>query len=64
MALESAVLKVAAAREYASKQRKTQQDRVSSLSVVLPTVDYYREPCSPAALEGLEPSLSRGTHLH
>jgi hypothetical protein len=63
VALETAVLKIAAAREYSYVQKKAQQDRVHSLSLVLPTVEYYRKPCPPFQLENLEPSLSRGNPL-
>jgi hypothetical protein len=63
VALETAVLKIAAAREYSYAQKKVQQDRAHSLSLVLPTVEYYRKPDPPLQLESLEPSLSRGNPL-
>jgi hypothetical protein len=65
VALETAVLKVAAAREFAFLQLKKVEERLSALCTHLPTVAYYKTPCdSDAELNRMAPwDISRGNPL-
>jgi hypothetical protein len=65
VALETAVLKVAAAREFAFLQLKKVEERLSALCTHLPTVAYYKTPCdSDAELNRMAPwDVSRGNPL-
>ena len=65
VALESAVLKVAAAREFAYLQRKKLEERLDGLIAVLPTTAFYKIPYeSDAELGRMAPAdISRGNPL-
>lgn len=65
VALESAVLKVAAAREFAYLQRKKLEERLDGLVAVLPTTAFYKIPYeSDAELGRMAPAdISRGNPL-
>lgn len=65
VALETAVLKVAAAREFAFLQLQKVEERLSALCLHLPTVAYYKVPCdSDAELSRIAPwDISRGNPL-
>ena len=65
VALESAVLKVAAAREFAYLQRQKLEERLEGLIAVLPTTAFYKIPYeSDAELGRMAPAdISRGNPL-
>ena len=65
VALESAVLKVAAAREFAYLQRQKLEERLDGLVAVLPTMAFYKIPYeSDAELGRMAPAdISRGNPL-
>ena len=65
VALESAVLKVAAAREFAFVQRQKLEERLEGIIAVLPTMSFYKIPYeSDTELGRMAPAdISRGNPL-
>ena len=65
VALESAVLKVAAAREFAYVQRQKLEERLEGIIAVLPTMSFYKIPYeSDTELGRMAPAdISRGNPL-